>query len=182
MSFRTIALTASALALAGCSSVAVHNDYDLDADFTAFHTYAWIPQPERATGSARAAMQENSLLDKRVRAAVDSQMKARGFRLDEANPDLLVVYHTGLADKVAVDDWGYTYAGSYWGWAGRDIGVQNYTEGTLIVDLVRAADKELVWRGSATGTVDPSASPEKREQRLNDAVARMFAAYPPKKH
>jgi hypothetical protein len=168
-------------AAAACSSVEVHYDYDVEADFSAFRTYAWIPQPASTGGGAEAARQRNTLLDKRVRAAVDAQMATKGFRLDEANPDVLVVYHTGLADKVEVTDWGYTYAGSYWGWAGRDIDVSTYTEGTLIVDLVEAASKELVWRGSAVGTVDPSASPEQREERLNDAVARMFANYPPRK-
>jgi len=167
---------------AACSSVEVHNDFDVEANFAAYHTYNWIAQPVNATGSAQAAQERNTLLDKRIRSAVDAQMAAKGFRLEASSPDLLVVYHTGLADKVSVTDWGYTYAGSYWGWAGRDIDVSTYTEGTLIVDLVEAAGKELVWRGSATGTVDPSASPEKRERRLNDAVARMFTQYPPKRN
>jgi Domain of unknown function (DUF4136) len=166
---------------AACSSVEVHNDFDVDANFAAYHTYAWITQPANATGNAQAAQERNTLLDKRIRNAVDAQMAAKGFHAEASAPDLLVVYHTGLADKVSVTDWGYTYAGSYWGWAGRDIDVSTYTEGTLIVDLVDAASKELVWRGSATGTVDPSASPEKREQRLNDAVARMFSNYPPRR-
>jgi hypothetical protein len=35
----------------------------------------------------------------------------------------------------------------------RSVDVNQYTEGTLIVDMVEAASKQLVWRGTATGTI-----------------------------
>jgi hypothetical protein len=175
-----MSIVAGAALLTACSSYDIKYDYDLDSDFSAFKTYRWIPRPE-STGatSARTAVQSNTLLDKRIRAAVDAQLAAKGFTQSEDNPDLLVVYHTGLQNKVEVTDWGYTYAGSYWGWAGRDIDVYNYTEGTLIVDLVQASNRQLAWRGSATGVVEPGRPPEEVEARLHDVVARIFANYPP---
>ena len=168
--------------LAGCSSYDIKYDYDMDSNFSAFRTYSWINKPVAlATGSATTAMQNNTLLDKRIRSAVDTQMSSEGFTMTEDNPDILLVYHTGMKDKVDVTDWGYTYAGSYWGGGlGRNVDVYSYTEGTLIVDMVRASDHQLVWRGSATGVVEPGNSPEKVEQRLNDVVARIFENYPPR--
>jgi hypothetical protein len=169
--------------LAGCSSYDIKYDYDMDSNFTAFKTYQWIPRTmTNASGSAQSAVTNNTLLDQRIHRAVDTQMTAKGFTPTEENPDIMVVYHVGLADKVDVQDWGYTYAGSYWGGGmGRNVDVYQYTEGTLIVDLVNSNSKQLVWRGSATGVVDPTNSPEKMEQRVNDVVARIFANYPPKK-
>jgi hypothetical protein len=53
--------------------------------------------------------------------------------------------------------------------------------GTLIVDLVDANRKELVWRGTASDTLDPEASPEKKEKNLQEAMAKLLANYPPAK-
>ena len=41
-----------------------------------------------------------------------------------------------------------------------------YTEGTLVIDLVDMAEKELVWRGIATGTVQENPDLQKSQQRL----------------
>ncbi len=169
--------------LAGCSSYDIKYDYDMDSNFNAFKTYQWIPRTmTNASGSAQSAVTNNTLLDQRIHRAVDTQMTAKGFTPTEENPDVMVVYHVGLANKVDVQDWGYTYAGSYWGGGmGRNVDVYQYTEGTLIVDMVNSGNHQLVWRGSATGVVDPSNSPEKMEARVNDVVSRIFANYPPKK-
>jgi hypothetical protein len=169
--------------LAGCSSYDINYDYDVDSNFNSFKTYQWMERTmSNASGSAQSAVQNNTLLDKRIKSAADTQLQAKGLTAAAENPDLLVVYHTGLKNKVDVTDWGYTYAGSYWGGGlGRSVDVYEYTEGTLIVDLVNAANHELVWRGSATGVVEPGRSPEQVEARINDVVARIFKNYPPKK-
>jgi hypothetical protein len=168
--------------LAGCSSYDIKYDYDVDSNFSAFKTYNWIPREiSNASGSARQAVQSNTLLDERIKRAVDTQMTAKGFTLATENPDVMLVYHVGAQDKVDVTDWGYTYAGSYWGGGlGRSVDVYQYTEGTLIVDMVNASTKQLAWRGSATGVVEPDLSPEQRESRINDVVSRIFQNYPPK--
>ena len=57
---------------AGCSSISTNIDYDSDADFAAYATYAWLQQPTTAVGDARAAQQMNTLLDKRIRNAVNA--------------------------------------------------------------------------------------------------------------
>jgi hypothetical protein len=183
MRFNSLIATLGVALLAGCSSYDIKYDYDVDSNFNAFKTYKWIPrQISEASGSARQAVQSNTLLDNRIRSAVDTQMTAKGFTLTEDNPDVLVVYHVGLQNKVDVTDWGYTYAGSYWGGGlGRSVDVYQYTEGTLIVDIVNTGSKQLAWRGSATGVVEPGASPEQQEARINDVVSRIFANYPPRK-
>lgn len=181
MRIRTLAAVAACIWFAGCSQYDIKYDYDVDSNFSAYRTYAWIPQQiDEGRVNATTAVQRNTLLDNRIRSAVDATLATKGLTADEQNPDLLVVYHTGMQNKVDVTDWGYSYSGSYWGWAGRDIDVYNYTEGTLLVDLVDAKTKQLAWRGSATGVVDPGRSPEEVQERINDVVAQIFANYPPK--
>jgi len=158
----------------GCSSISVNYDYDSEANFASYQTYAWVEQEQSPTGS--------DLLDKRIRGAVDTQLAAKGFRQESTNPDILVVFHVGTQDKIDVTDWGYTYQRyGYGGWGGgRQVDVYQYTEGTVIVDLIDAGSSQLVWRGSATKTIDSNPSPERMEKNINDAMAQVFKRYPPK--
>ena len=50
--------------------------------------------------------------------------------------------------------------------------------GTLIVDLVDAGKKALVWRGTATDTIssDPNA---RSQEKVDDALTKVFATFPP---
>jgi hypothetical protein len=43
------------------------------------------------------------------------------------------------------------------------------------------AMKQLVWRGSATKTIDPKADPEKRQKNLQKAMQKLLKNYPPGK-
>ena len=175
----TFVVLTFAVATIGCSSYTVNHDWDRDADFAAYATYGWMPAATGTSGDARAAVERNSLLDKRIRSAVNSALNAKGMRQQDDDPDLVVVYHTGVEDKITVTDWGYRYSYDYYGWGGRDIDVQNYQEGTLIIDLIDTKTMELVWRGSVTGTIDQTAKPEKREKRLKEAIGKVMASYPP---
>jgi hypothetical protein len=43
-----------------------------------------------------------------------------------------------------------------------------------------SANKDLVWRGVASKTLDPKAKPEKQQKNLDKAMAKLFKNYPPK--
>jgi hypothetical protein len=54
-------------------------------------------------------------------------------------------------------------------------------EGTLVVDFVDAKTRSLLWRATATDAVDPSASAEERQKKIDEVIAAMLAHFPPKK-
>jgi hypothetical protein len=58
--------------------------------------------------------------------------------------------------------------------------VEQIPVGTLIVDLVDAKRKELVWRGTATDTLKPEATAAEREAALSAAITKMLEVFPPK--
>jgi hypothetical protein len=58
-----------------------------------------------------------------------------------------------------------------------NISEQDYQEGTLIIDIYDAKTKQLLWRGSAEGTLSDKAA--KNENKLDKAVAKMFKEFPP---
>ena len=177
-----MAIIALAMVAAGCSTISVNHDYDSEADFATYNTFAWLQEPVTAIGDAAAARQQNTLLDKRIRSAVEAELQAKGMTADTETPALLLVYHTGVDSKINVTDWGYTYPTRYGGWYGdRDVDVYQYEEGTLIVDLIDAKTHQLVWRGTATKTLEDNPSPERMEQNLREVISKMFANYPPAK-
>jgi len=162
--------------LAGCSSVSVTNDYDPAADFSTYNTFSIYD------GVIKDSKLENvPLAKKRVLEAITNEMQKKGLTETEAGiADLTIYAQGGTAEKMNVTDYGYGYGG-WWGPYpyGRDIDVSYYTEASLVIDLVDNAKKELVWRGIGTGVVQQSGTPEERQQRIDDAVAKILDQYPP---
>lgn len=159
-----------------CSSVRVAADYDKNANFNEFKTFAFFK-----TGIDKA---EISDLDKRrILRAIESELLAKGYTKSE-NPDLLVSIFTKSRDKVNVynNNFGYGPYGYGWGWSpyywnsGYN-SVSTSTEGTLYVDLIDANKKELVWQGMGIGYLTQSM--DKKEERIAEFVAKIMEKYPP---
>jgi len=164
--------------LAGCSSLSVNYDYDQNVDWAKFKTYGWMDVPQRPSDPS-SPLRDTPLLQQRVHNSVDFEMEARGITLDD-NPDLLVVYHIGTQEKIQVTDWGYRYSDYYWGYGGRQIDVYQFTEGSVVIDLVDAETTNLVWRGTGTGVVDQSQkSPEEMQDRANNVINKIMKSFPP---
>jgi hypothetical protein len=54
-------------------------------------------------------------------------------------------------------------------------------EGTLVLHFLDAKTKALFWKAIASGAVQPGASPQEQQERINDVIAQMLAQFPPKK-
>jgi hypothetical protein len=174
----TLALTLLVAGLAGCSSLSVNYDYDNNVDWVKFKTYNWM-EGARDAIDPKLSLGNSSLLDERIKNAINGEMELRNLTLND-QPDLLVVYHLGTQEKIQVTDWGYRYSDYYWGYGGRQIDVDQYTEGSLVIDLVDAVTMKLVWRGTGTKVLDKTQrSPEEMQARINDIVAKIMASFPP---
>jgi hypothetical protein len=160
-----------AITTMGCSTLSVTHDYDTQVDFAPLKTFGWMAQPSRVSTKM-------GLYDKRIKDAVNSQLSAKGYETKSSNPDFLIAYHVGVSNKIDVQDWGYNYGPRGYA-SGRDISVYQYTQGTLILDIVDPKTKQLIWRGVAQDAVDRGASTEKKEKKLNEAVSKILEKFPP---
>jgi hypothetical protein len=159
--------------IAGCASMAVTTDYDQDVDFTQYKTFDWIKQKPRVP--PKRAL-DASLFDKRLRSAVETELETKGYeRITTGKPDLLIAYHIGSKNKVDVSTHGYRY-GPRGRWVGTYVDVHRYKEGTLILDIVDAGEKQLVWRGTARGAIY---NPREMEAKILEAVTEIFKVFPP---
>jgi hypothetical protein len=171
---------APAAAFIACSGVRVATDYDPSADFSNVRSYAWFDEQSGVQGDRPDV---ESLLDRRVRGAVDAELQRKGLaRVDKSAAKMLVSYHLGVEKKLDVDTintgYGYGRYGRYGG-ISTETTVREYQEGTLLIDMIDPASKQLVWRGSGQARIREYSSPEDREKRINEAVKQILEEFPP---
>ena len=166
---RIATLAAAGLLLSSAAMAQeVSYDHDKTTDFSAFTTYAWVP----------GTPVKDDLNHKRIVEAVDIQLTAKGLvEVDgSASPDLLVAYRAGVSRDVQVSGSGVGgYRPARWGSAR----VKQVMVGVLVVELIDARTRKVVWRAVATDDLDPQASPEKREKKINKAAEKMFKSLRP---
>lgn len=178
------------LTFTGCSTMRVTSDYDPAASLTTLRTYDWIPGPVAKTGDPRI---DDNLLDKRVHEAVDSWFVQNGYcKKTTESADFWVGYHVTLDKKTKISDLNdyYSYSpgwGSHYGYrylpystfGSPTRSVYQYDQGTLILDIVDPNTRKLLWRGSATDEVNLSSSPEKKREKIFEAVNKILEQFPP---
>lgn len=149
----------------------VNIDWDRNENFSQFHTYAWQKSPHPAKG----------LWDQRIVDGIDKQLQSKGLQRVDSDPDMWVVYSNSIRDQKQVVGTGYNMGPGWgWGWWGPTTTTYNTyvtREGTLVVELANAKDHQLLWRGSATGTISDNSN--KNIKTLNNALNKLFKNYPP---
>ncbi len=174
----------AALGLVACSTLEVSTTYDKAADFSKYSTFKFLQSKEI----------KSDLVIDRIEGAITTQLTAKGLKLVSENADLWVAYHGRLDKQTQLDitSFGYGWGGgwggyygpmAYGGYGGMGTSTTTVREipvGTLFVDLVDATEKKMVWQGVASATLDPRATADDKDYRVNNAVKKMFAEFPPK--
>jgi hypothetical protein len=145
-------------------------DSNSRVNFNKYRTFAWMDSDVKA---GQNPLYYNSLATENVENTMSKVLAEKGLKPVEARPDLLVGYHFFVEDKTRTVStpnsafygpysgwgrWGYGGWGpGYWGWGGQQFVQENYKAGTLVVDMVDAKTRKLVWRGSVQNAVgDPA--------------------------
>lgn len=171
--FSLIALVV--LFMTSCVSVRVASDYDTEANFNQYKTFAFYK-----TGIDQAEI--NDIDKRRILKAIERELVAKGFQ-KSSNPDMLVSIFTKSRERVNVWNNGFGGFGwGGWGWGGWGWGagwnnVSRSNESTLYIDLIDASKKELVWQGKGSGHLTQST--EKKEARIQEFVTEIMQEYPP---
>ncbi len=151
-------------------------EYDKSIDFSKFKTYAIDPQEASAKPMLRLAIQ----------AAVQDDLSKRGLTKVDSNPDLYVQMY-GATDHEATFHYfdpiygsgipPLTYGINMWYNSRNDTTVV-VQKGELVVDVIDAKQKKLIWRGIAKEKLSDQRS--KLLDQVNTAVEKMFKQYPVK--
>ena len=162
----------------------VRYDFDKNKDFSKYKTYKWVP--------IKGADQPDDLTGQKLTAAVNAELATKGLTMtDSDTADLYIGYQTAIGTEKQFTSyntgWGY---GPGWGggWYGYGGGMSSSTTygststvyvGQLDLSMYDPAEKQMVWRGNATKTLDPKAKPEKKEKNIGKAVKKLLKNFPP---
>ena len=180
------------LLLSGCAStVDVTTDYDRTANFSQYQTFSFYQ--DRPTQPRDASGDFDTSMDLYLRNAIRQSLSNQGLRYDTSDPDLKVAYDVAVDTEVAVNTNytyppGFGYGYSYWYGYRYNYGfsrfpttyktINQYREGTVVVDLINPDTNELVWRGIGEAAVDMRGDID--QERINTIVMDILEEYPPK--
>jgi hypothetical protein len=180
---RLLFLCATALLVAACvGGPQVKSDYDHTANFASYRTFGYF----EPLGTDKSGY--STLVTQTMKSAVRQELESRGYTYTESNPDLLVNFNGKLEKQTSVTQFPsmvgaygyYGYRGGYygpWGGYGYETYVDQYTEGTVNVDIIDAQRKQLVWEGVAVGRVTKEHEAN-RDAALRATVTEIFSHYP----
>ena len=183
LAFVLLAVVSLTLGAVGVVAQDVRYDFDKDQDFSKYKTYKWVP--------IKGADQPDDLTAKQITGAIDEVLAKKGLtKTDSDTADLYIGYQTAIGSEKQYTSyntgWGY---GPGWGggWYGYGGGMSTTTYGStstvyvgqLDLSMYDSAQKELVWRGVATKTLDPNAKPDKKQKNINKAAEKLLKNYPP---
>jgi hypothetical protein len=196
---RSLTLLAIATLLTACASgppkPAV--DYKADYNFMPVRNIALYHESGQVTGDN--PLQLSDIQRERVDDALAFALRNQGFQIvdNAADADLLVSWHLVTQHKTDVRTYETpAYGGGYGGYGGygrynrysayncwncaptrTEVSVQNYTQGTFIVDMIDPKMRKSVWRGVTQSRLKGEASQD--QGKYNAAATAIFASFPP---
>jgi Domain of unknown function (DUF4136) len=164
--------------LGGCSSYHVTYDYDVTASFSRYRTFDYYTSKKGTGGTT-------TLMDKRVRAAVEKELQAKGFAMEtKGDPDFLVTYYPVVQNRkvrtTVRTGWGWGYRPFYGGVGVSTSSVRHYKDGTIVIEIVDFKTNQMIWQGAAAGALTGLDNPEDADEVVPKAVRDILAKFPPK--
>lgn len=161
----------------------VGTDKDLNASIKEYKTYAWsknidqIPKDKIFVGPNGVLVFNNVSTRSKIKDAIHYELDARGYKLNEADPDFIVTYQVteqpadittyngyvtinGGLDKVRTPD---------------NVQKTHLKPGTVLIDFVDAKTSKQVWQGYASGILKPDMIND--QSKVRGAVASIFSKY-----
>ena len=141
-------------------------NYNHDASFAQYHTYAW--------GSNNTNQIRNSILAQVAQQDINTAMQGKGLQMvqESQNPDLVLTANGGMRQQTSYSAWGMRGIGGGMG----GITPEQNVEATMIVDLYDAKTQSLVWRGLAQNTLNNNGN--KNQEMVQKAITKMFKQWP----
>lgn len=162
--------------LSGCVSPTSY-DYEQAAveEMSAYKTFT-IDSRE-----ARSDYQDvvlSPIVDRRIERAIERELSAKGFEPVAAKPDFRVTFNTVTKTKTEINSFGPTpfRRYPYYGYGGRHIDIDEYEQGTFLINIIDASNNQLVWRGAYVKRLGWSAPNEAEVQKI---VSSILSGFPP---
>jgi hypothetical protein len=174
---RSSAILVITLLIGACASTPnTYSNVDINADFGQYKTFGFFAT--LATDRSGYETSESRYL----KNAVTREMRLRNIQPAD-KPDLIINFYINTSDKIRARQTPtaggyYGYRGSYYGaWGGYETHIDQYTEGTLNVDVVDPRTQKLVWEGTIVGKITDAVL-NNLESAIDEAVKEIFKQFP----
>jgi hypothetical protein len=164
-------LAVATLAIAGCAPAAdVLTVTAPDPGLSTLRTFQVVP-----------ARENDPYLDRALGHEIAASLSHRGYFASATNPDVLIEYGTAAPDLLDPTDWDSEYlwrSASWRGWGPGSGGATQaeFENGAVVIDVLDARTKHLLWRGHAEA--DASADPHTYVRNLDQAVNDILNRFP----
>ena len=163
------------LSILSCGSIKVASDYDSDADFSNYKTFAFYK-------SGIDKVEISDIDKKRILKSIQNTLLNKGLTIDK-NPDILINIATKSSENIYIDN--YCYSPYYTGWypyygRGHRQVAYSTSQGALYIDVIDTKSKQLIWQGKGIGVL--SSKKSDRDELVNNYVTKILEVYPPEKN
>jgi hypothetical protein len=179
------AASVAVLVVAGCATVPrIDTVQAPNTDYSRYQTFSYVSP----LGTDRAGYA--SIISQQLVFSTRREMELRNFDY-VANPeaaDLLLNFNAQLNEQIRTIDvveptfgptfWDYRF-GMYTTWPSysHSTSIDQFTEGTVVIDLIDAEAERMIWEGTATGRVTERTRRDAAEE-LDSAVKSIFDRFP----
>lgn len=169
MRYVLIAVLVAVASLTACNPIYVNQDFDDEADFASYKTYAWVESPFAETDPKK----QNTLLEKRIRGWADEELEKKGMQRVESSPDLTINFVGDADEATEIRTTGIGYGFD------RNTRAVHYEDGMVMIDMMDGQTNILVWRGIADLTLSENPTTDEVNKRAHDAIKKILDQYPP---
>ncbi len=156
----------------------ISNEINPEVDLNSLNSFALLPLSLPGADSSAIIRYGKAAQD-----GLKNALTAKGYsESDLANADFTVNLKATVVAKVDVTNWGYDYGhyGRQGSWGSGNMGtidVDNYEDGTLIIEIFETESKQLAWVGWAKGRKKSKGMTRKE---LRDLIATVLESFPTK--
>lgn len=182
-------LFSSVLGLTACTSgPSITSQSRANTNFSQYKTWGYAEQ----LGTDKAGY--STIITSEFKQAVQKEMAARGYVYTTENPGLWVNFFSNVqivSETYSTPGVNVGLYGGYGGFGrgygyglgfgvpiyGNDVETRNYKLGTVSIDVVDVASKELIWEGVLEGALSKKAM-ENPGAAIQSAVSQIYSKYP----
>jgi hypothetical protein len=180
-------LVSAVFALTACTTgPSITTQARANTNFSQYKTWGYAEQ----LGTDKAGY--STIITSEFKQAVQKEMSARGYVYTETNPGLWVNFFSNVQTVTDTYSTPGVNVGLYGGYGGfnrgygmgfgmpiynNDVETRNYKLGTVSIDVVDVASKELIWEGVLEGALTKKAM-ENPGAAIQSAVTQIYAKYP----
>jgi hypothetical protein len=177
--FSSLALLLASVLRAG----SVETDFDYSADFSRYKTFSFIGQQELT----RTGLLSDHTIVERLKNFIAGAIEPRGLHEVPIDQKYGLGARFWVARRQKTEETvtlapdpffaGYpAYWTGAWAWSYEEYVIHNYVEGSLVVDLIDPATKDLVWRTFLRQKIEDR---EKAYEEAKKNLHKSFALFPP---